>query len=107
MKRVIKSNVNSDEFVPEMSWDFVENTILPQLKSKVIERFGRRYKGIAVDLDDIAFEGNRMQAEVIVYNNGNGKNRGMFSFAAWDGYWDEDDFNSHLAQKINSFVSSL
>lgn len=107
MKRVIKSNVNSDEFVPEMSWDFVENAILPQLKSKVIERFGRRYKGIAVDLDDIAFEGNRVQAEVIVYNNGNEKNHGTFSFVAWDSYWDEGDFNSHLAQKINSFVSSL
>lgn len=107
MKRVIKSNVNSDEFVPEMSWDFVESAILPQLKSKVIERFGRRYKGIDVDLDDVALEGNRMQAEVIVYNNGNEKNRGTFSFVAWDSYWDEDDFNSHLAQKLNSFVSSL
>lgn len=107
MKRVIKATTNSDEFVPEMSWDFVEDTILPQLKNKVIEKFGRRYKSIQVDLDDIAFEGKRMQAEVIVYNNGQEKNRGMFTFSAWDGYWDEADFTSHLSQKISSFVNSL
>lgn len=108
MKRVIRSSSNFDmEFVPELSWEFVENIILPQLKEKVIEKFGRRYKKIAVDLDDIAWEGNRMQAEVIVYNNNQEKLRGMFTFAAWDNYFDEDDFHSHLRQKIASFVNAL
>lgn len=107
MKRVINSSFNSEEFIPEMTLDFVNNSILVPLKDKVLNKLYRRYRGIKVDLDDVVLDNNTLRVDVVVYNNKVEKKRSTFKFTAWDSYWDETDFKSHLTQKLNSFVDAI
>lgn len=107
MKKVIRASVNEDEFVPSTFDDEFVEDIINKIKIQIKQKFGRRFKKMEIDVDDIAFEGTRMQAEFIVYNNGSAKADEKFRFSAYSGYWDEDDFNQHINTSISSFVENL
>lgn len=111
MKRYIKADSSfweqNQEFVPNIDFDFVEDTVIPELKSKLTDRFGKRYKNISIDLDDIRCNSSRVVMDVAVYNKDVLKTSGEFNFLAYTEYWDELDFKSHLSQKISEFVKLL
>lgn len=120
MKRVIKSSVinadsdfwnTNEEFIPEpFTFDFLEGEVIPSIKDKIREIYGRRFKNMSIDTDDLTIvgrTGRSFRVVVSIYNNNQLKKEGTFEFACYSDYWDEGDFKQHLAQKINSFVRSL
>ena len=120
MKRVIKSSViasdsdfwnNNEQVVPKpFTFDFLEDQVIPSIKNKISEIYGRRFKNMSVDTDDLAIggkTGRSFSVVVSIYNNNQLKKQGTFQFSCYSDYWDEADFKQHLSQKINSFVRSL
>lgn len=112
MKRVINSNNNIEDF-DEMSFvfditdEFIESYIVPKVKEKLIEKFGKRFKKISVDTDNIRFNKSKVMIDVDIYNNGQHKTGGEFSFTRYTSYFDESDFYQHLNTSISEFVSYL
>lgn len=107
MKRYIKSSEDSwdTDYHPEISEDI--DDIIPTLQEEVKQKFQRRYKNIQVDVDDIQWDSNRLEADIDIYNNGKHIKSAHFSFSAYDSYFDHQDYTSHLNRKIYEFVSSI
>lgn len=120
MKRVIKSSVikadsdfwnTNEEFIPKpFTFDFLEDEVIPSIKNKISEIYGRRFKNMSVDIDDIAIggrTGRSFRVVVTIYNNNQIKKQGTFQFACYSDYWDEADFKQHLNRSINEFVVNM
>lgn len=120
MKRVIKSSIvkadadfwnTNEQFIPEVfTFDFLENEVIPALKNKINEIYGRRFKNMSVDIDDVAIGGKTGRAFrmiVMIYNNGQLKKQGTFQFACYSDYWEEADFKQHLNLSIHEFVVNM
>lgn len=112
MKRVINSSNNIEDFddmsfVFDITDEFIESYIVPKVKSKITERFGKRFKTISIDSDNVRFNKSKVLIEFDVYNNNQHKTGGEFSFTRYNSYFDESDFYQHLNTSISEFVSYL
>lgn len=107
MKKYIKSSEGSWEmdYHPEISEDV--DDIIPTLQDEVKQKFQRRYKNIQVDIDDIQWDSNRLEADVDIYNGEKYIKSAHFSFSAYDSYFNHEDYISHLNRKIYEFVSNI
>lgn len=107
MKRYIKSSEDSwdMDYHPEISEDV--DDIITTLQEEVKQKFQRRYKNIQVDVDDIKWSSNRLEADVDIYNGEKHMKSAHFSFSAYDSYFDHEDYVSHLNRKIYEFVSNM
>lgn len=120
MKRQIKSTTKkgdadfwntNEEFVPEpFTFDFLEDEVIPAIKNKIREIYGRRFKSMSIDTDDLAIggkTGRSFRVVVMIYNNDQLKKKGTFQFSCYSDYWDESDFKAHLNQSIHEFVVNM
>ena len=106
MKLYIRAS--EDEYIPtDFTSDFIDDVKM-RLENEIISKYGRKYKDMIIDFDDVAFEGTRLQMNAILYNkSGKFLSEGKFKFNAYSDYWDEEDFQSHLNQQIHTFVEGL
>lgn len=97
-----------DTFYPKFTQEIVDN-ILDELVDKISDKYRRPGRMIDVDIDEIQWddEKNSLSALIVVYVNGDIKADKIFKFTAYDEYFDEDDFDSHIYRKIDNFIQSL
>lgn len=108
MKRYICSTFDWDsEYIPPEFTHESVGDVMHQLDAEIKRKYGRRYKNLGVDYDDIAFDGGRLSITVYMYNNGKLVGDGVFSFYQYDDYFDESDYTRHLNTSISRFVGDL
>ena len=109
MKRYIKSvyEEQEDVFQPNKFDEESVDAILKLIQDAIQEKFGRRYKSLSVDFDDLYFDDYNMQCQVTVYNNNVAKLAGEFKFSPYSSYWDITDYQQHQNTTIQKFVSTL
>lgn len=107
MKRVIRQFDIDSQFIPDKFDDTFVSSIIDSIKTQIDGRYGRRFKKMEIDAEEIEFDDTHMQARIIVYNNGSAKANRMFEFDAYDEYWDKDDFDQHVNVSTNKFVENL
>ena len=109
MKRVIKAadDFFDAEFTFDLSDDFIEQSVIPKLREAITDKYGRRFKNIGIDFDDVRFNEARVDIQVDVYNKDVHKGGAEFRFIRYTSYFDESDFYQHLNTTISQFVSNL
>lgn len=107
MKRVIRASWDDMfTFTPGDIEPQVDD-IIEELISRVREKYGRRFKKLQLDIDDIRWGKHSLKAQVTLYNGDRLISDSEFSFAAYDEYFDEDDYNQHITRTIVEFVDNL
>lgn len=96
-----------DNYRPEPFNAESVDKILEDLRDAIQQKFGKRYKDISVDFDDIYFDDDMMKCQVAVYNNGVLRLEGSFDFTPYSDYWDITDYQQHKDTNIQKFVSKL
>lgn len=110
MKRYVNSSEDVEySYIPE-SFESDEDSvdeILNQLHEEITKKFGKKYKNLSVDIDDVRWKPTRLIADVFVYNNDVLKAKGEFDFMAYSEYEDISDYYSHVSRTISKFVNNL
>lgn len=104
MKRYIKAS--DMDYIPEITFDEADD-ILSALHYALDVKYSKRYKSLQIDIDDVTCEDNRVKAKISLYNNGKIIVESWFDFAAYDEYFDKDDYDSHINRTIYEFVKYL
>lgn len=98
---------SDDMFIPESFDDTDVEDIIETIRQKVLDKYGRRFKKIAIDIDDVSWSDTRFRCEVSIFNGNRLVSQKYFDFTQYDDYFDESDYNSHLSREIISFVGNL
>ena len=102
MKKVV-SNM-TEGYKPEPFDEKFLTKVCDEILEKLKKEYGSDYD-LAIDVDDTAVEGFRMQAQFIMYDGDEVVSDGYFEFngTRWD-YEDEDEFWDYLDEEIDEFV---
>lgn len=98
---------SDDMFIPESFDDVDIDDIVENIRQKVLDKYGRRFKRISVDIDDISWNDTRFRCEVSIFNGDRLVSQKYFDFTQYDDYFDESDYSSHFNREIISFVENL
>lgn len=105
MKRVIVAS--EDFYEPEPFDDESSKVLLNKVKGAVIDKYGRRLKGIRIEMVSPSYTDTSVSAQFNVYNKNTLKASKLFEFHMYDDYWEESDYIQHLNMCINKFLEDL
>ena len=107
MKRYIKgSDLLDEEFVPEITKEY-GNEIIDTVVEEVTDCIRARYRNASVESKDAVIKPNEIHAVIIIWNKNTELRRMSFDFNAYDEYFDEKDYFSHINRTIRKFVSAI
>ena len=107
MKRYIKSNnLIDEEFIPEINTEY-GNEIVDTVVDEVTDCIRSRYRNASVESNDVVIKSNQIHAVIVIWNKNTELRRMPFDFKAYDEYFDEKDYFSHINRTIRKFVSAI
>lgn len=83
------------------------NELADDVHDAIYQKYGKRFKKISVDIDDIKFDDDYVKFYVDVYNDDKLKFEGEFEFSPYSDYWDQTDYEQHKKSTIARFVKDL
>ena len=108
MKRYILSDATpGSDYIPQSFDRDSAYDIAYAVETRIKDKFGKRWKGLSVEIDDISFSDNSVEMQVDVYNKDTLKCDGRFKFTQYEDYFDKADYESHINRKVNGFVDSI
>lgn len=104
MKRVIRAAFE-EEYIPNLQQD--QYTYLELLNDAIYERIGRRLKKLKVVFNPVEVTPNEMYVGIELQDKGDPVYETSFKFTAYDSYYDEVEFQSHVMRSIKTYVDKL
>ena len=105
--KILCRTTDLDEVRPApFDMDMVKN-IIDDVHTAILDKYGRRFRKIDVEIDDVLYDDYTVSFHVDVFNGDVLKMSKEFEFTPYSDYWDVSDYNQHLSTTITRFVDNL